>query len=97
MLVAESPTRNAAWVRSGEMPTCISIGTNTGAISPHFAEAEPMNRLTSPTMRMTPHTVSGPGIAKARSKSAPLMDSNTPKLDSPKSQMNWAQKNANTM
>src|SRR5215213_1350089 len=44
MLVVESPTRNAACVHSGEMPSGISIGTRIGAMNAHFADADPIIR-----------------------------------------------------
>jgi hypothetical protein len=46
MFVVESPMRYAACVSSGARPTCISIGTKIGASSAHFAEADPISRLT---------------------------------------------------
>lgn len=49
--------RNAAWVSSGEMPTAISIGTNTGARIAHLDNAEVMIRFRQAVSRMMPNTV----------------------------------------
>ena len=97
MLVEESPTRYAAWVNSGEIPSCISMGTKMGAMINHFAEAEPTNRLTKAVRPMIPTTVSWAGKAIAPSQPAPDMASNRPILELLKAAMNWAAKNAMTM
>ncbi|MPN36936.1 hypothetical protein SDC9_184448 [bioreactor metagenome] len=44
-LVTESPIRKAAWVKPGWYPSSMNMGTNTGAMIAHFAEALPMNML----------------------------------------------------
>ena len=78
------------------MPSCINIGTTTGAISPHLADAEPTRRFTKPTRRTMPTIVTGPGRANSLSASAPLTASRIPMLDCPNIQMNSAQKKAKT-
>ncbi len=44
MLKMLSPMRKAAVVISGDTCSSISIGTTTGAITVHLAEAEPITR-----------------------------------------------------
>ena len=45
MLVADSPTRNTAWVASGVKPSSANIGTKIGAMIAHSAEDEVMSML----------------------------------------------------
>ena len=47
MFVDESPIRYANWQSSGLYPSCMNIGTNTGARMFHFAEADPIKRFIS--------------------------------------------------
>ena len=84
MLVELSPTRYAACVRSGETPSCISIGTMMAPMSAHFAEAEPMSRFTVAVSRMMPVSVTPSGSAASRSAFAPFSASSAPRFDWPK-------------
>ena len=97
MFVVESPTRYAAWVNSGERPSCMSIGTKIGASRAHLADAEPMSRLTVAVSRMIPKIVTCPGRAIALSRSAPLSAIRAPRFDCPNAAMKSAAKNAMTM
>ena len=65
MLELESPTRYAACVKSGEIPSCINIGTKIGANSAHFADEDPTNRLTNAVKKIMPTTVTPLGSDKA--------------------------------
>ncbi|OHE87119.1 MAG: hypothetical protein A2579_00045 [Lysobacterales bacterium RIFOXYD1_FULL_69_11] len=71
-------------MRSGETPSCISIGTMIAPISAHLAEAEPTTRLTMPDSSTMPTTVSAIGRPSACRPLAPLIASSTPRLDWPK-------------
>src|SRR5688572_2487025 len=78
------------------MPSCISIGTKIGASSAHFADAEPMSRLTSAVRKMIPTMVTWPGRASALSAPAPFSASSAPMFDWPKAAMKSAAKKAST-
>jgi hypothetical protein len=52
--VAESPTRNAPWMKAGSNPSRANMGTNTDAIRVHMAEPEMMNRFSTEASRMKP-------------------------------------------
>ena len=51
IFVDESPIRYANWQSSGLYPSCINIGTNTGARIFHFAEDDPIKRFISAEKR----------------------------------------------
>ncbi|MNC40341.1 hypothetical protein D3C75_890390 [compost metagenome] len=96
-MVQESPTRNAAWVSSGDIPTAISIGTMIGESSAHFADAEPISRLTAAVRTIIPMMVASPGSAIAFRPSAPASATSVPMLESLKALINIAQKKAITI
>lgn len=95
--IAESLTRNAACVNSGEIPTAISIGTNTGAIIAHFDVAEVIIIFKIAVNRITPKTVIPDGISSVRNNSAPESANNVPKLECWNEYKNWAAKKAKTI
>ncbi|SUC46483.1 Uncharacterised protein [Providencia stuartii] len=79
--IAESLTRKAAWVSSGEMPTAINIGTSTGAMIAHLDVAEVIIIFNIAVSRMTPKTVNPEGISRVRSNSAPDNANNVPRFE----------------
>lgn len=93
----ESPTRYAACVKSGEIPSCISIGTKIGPNSAHFAELDPTNRFTNAVKKIIPTTVTELGRAIAFNSCAPSIASNAPRFDLLNAAINNAQKNAITI
>ena len=84
----ESPTLYAAWVNSGEYPSCISIGTKIGAKRAHFADAEPTNRLINAARNMIPVMVTGPPKLSIFKKRAPFMAKSAPRLEVAKALIN---------
>ena len=72
------------------MPNSISIGTKIGAISAHFAEAEPMNRFSTATSSTMPTISSGAGRFRARRLSAPPMAITVSISEAPNSTMKCA-------
>ena len=97
MFETESPTLYDAWVKSGEIPNCINIGTKIGAIKAHFAEAEPMNKFTNAVSNKIPTIVTSGANAIAFNPDAPFKANNAPRFDLAKASINKAQKNAITM
>ena len=97
MFETESPTLYEAWVKSGEIPNCINMGTKIGAINAHFAEADPMKRFTNAVKSTIPTIVISGASANAFNPDAPFKANKAPKFDLAKASINKAQKNAITM
>ncbi len=97
IFVLESPTRYAACVRSGEMPSVISIGTKIGASKPHLPLAEPTKMLTNAVSSTMPTISSAVGRPIAFRTSAPEMAIRVPRFDTEKAMTNCAMKNMMTM
>ena len=81
---AESDTRKAAWVSSGEMPSIISIGTKMVERIAHLEVAEVMRRLSMPVKMMMPSSEPADGMPRSLRNSAPEMASSVPMPDLPK-------------
>ena len=75
MLVLESPMRYATCTSSGEVPSSMNMGTNTGAITAHLAEALPMKRLINPDRTMNASMRGMAPNPKDLSREAPSMAS----------------------
>ena len=71
--VIESPTRYAACVSSGLMPTCMNIGTKTGAKNAYFADIEPMNRFPIATTATKVTIRTGAGRSARASRPPPAI------------------------
>jgi hypothetical protein len=83
-------------VISGETPSSISIGTTTGAIALHFAEAEPISRSNSEDISISSTKSSARGSSSARSQPAPSIARIGPRFDQANMAMKCAAKNAIT-
>ena len=81
MLVHESPIRNTAWVASGVNPSRMNIGTNTGAMIAHFAEADVMSRLMAAANATNAPSSGAPCRCTAFRKSAPVIATIAPRFD----------------
>ena len=93
---ALSPIRYATWVSSGAYPSSMNIGTKTGAITAHFADALPMTRLISAESRTNASMSGMPPSPEARSASAPLTAMIRPRFDQLKYATNCAAKKTST-
>ena len=84
-------------VISGETPSSIIMGTTTGAIALHLAEAEPMTRSRPDDMPSKDTSSSGLGMDRAVSASAPRTASTGPRFDQENMATKWAAKKASTI
>ncbi|MNI47061.1 hypothetical protein D3C73_1015580 [compost metagenome] len=84
-------------VISGETPSSINMGTTTGAMALHLAEAEPITRSSTDDISSRPTRSSGNGRASSLSPWAPLTASTGPRLDQLNMATKWAAKKARTM
>ena len=73
------------------------MGTNTGLINAHFADAEPTSRLTKALRKIIPTTVTCEGNCKLWRKAAPFRAVMAPMFDWAKASINKAQKKAITI
>ena len=96
-LVELSPMRKTPCTSSGDNPSNMNMGTNTGAIKAHWADALPTQRLMT-AARRTKHNINGIGPSPEASRtSAPLMAKIIPRLVYLKYATNWAAKKTRTM
>ena len=74
----------------------MSIGTNTGASSAHFALAEPTNRLVTPVNSTISMSRTGVGSAICSNPFAPWTATIRPRFDQLNMATKWAAANART-
>ena len=75
----------------------MNIGTTTGAIALHLAEAEPMNRSKKDEKACTQTSKNGAGRLNSFKAAAPLIAAIGPKFDQLNIAIKWAAKKAKTM
>jgi hypothetical protein len=89
--------RDQAVVISGDTPSSISIGTTTGAMALHLAEAEPIRRSSPDDIPSKETSSNGLGRSSPLRASAPLTASTGPRFDHAKRATKWAAKKASTI
>jgi hypothetical protein len=97
IFVVESAIRKAACVVSGANPSIIIIGTNTGEITAHFADALVTNKLINIENSMKLNISQIPLNPISFKKLAPLTASTNPRFDQLKYARNCAAAKANTI
>ena len=75
----------------------MNMGMNTGAISAHLAEAEPMKMFTTAVSRMKEMNRGTAGRPRASRPFAPLTANTSPSWVQLKKATNWAAKKHSTM
>ena len=81
--VTVSPTRYAAVVISGEIPSSIIIGAATGAMAVHFAEPDAMRKSSQADIVVNAGRSSAGGAPRALNRSAPTIAVIGPRFDQP--------------
>lgn len=97
IFVVESAIRKAAWVVSGANPNIIIIGTNTGEITAHFADALVTKKFINIEKSMKLNISQMPLNPISFKKLAPLTASTKPRFDQLKYARNCAAAKAKTI